>query len=414
MPKAKKSVLDRLEATLGSTLGKPATAAALRQLDVLMAGEPEPPLFRALYTRWDGGGAIYGDYRFLPIAQLSAKRIALGTKLEKTPAWAKKGWWNSDWYPFLHDGTGFLCLDLGGAFGGPKGQILSWNPKSGPAVAFANIEAFLEFLCLPEDKRKNPGFPHKGNGQAKPLRDQLFDLYVAGKYKPLLAKAKEAADWEFQAKALEGLERIEEAIEAYGHLTDPESLIRKIELQLDLDDGVDLAHVERDLAAYMKLLAKPPIYTFGVRRGIDAYGQLVCAYETADDLAAMARVFAFWQGLVKETDADDARRFNFLPWRDHAKHLTGKQQKAAYETALAGTRARIAADAEFARTASREFKAEVDQRTAQANYYAAMFATALGALDEGRAHLRAASKYDRSYLDLARDDAELKPIASKR
>lgn len=194
-----------------------------------------------------------------------------------------------------------------------------------------------------------------------------------------------------------------------GALEDAEKLISSIEARLEKRDA-DLAAVERDVAAFLQDLATRPTFTYDVRRGIDVYGTLVCKHETAGNLDEMNRLFALWQKLVAETDARDWRRFNFHPWHDYAIHLTGKKRKAAFKTALAGTRARIVAENEFAKTASREFKQRAKHKAAQASYYAAVFATELGELEDAVWHLRQAAKYDPSYLALAKKDEELKPL----
>jgi len=54
-------------------------------------------------------------------------------------------WWHRGWVPFAQDQTGrLLCLDLDPAVGGIVGQIIAWDPNTGPvATGHHSFEAWL-------------------------------------------------------------------------------------------------------------------------------------------------------------------------------------------------------------------------------------------------------------------------------
>jgi len=54
-------------------------------------------------------------------------------------------WWHRGWMPFARDQTGrLLCLDLDPALGGIVGQLIAWDPDTGPvATGHRSFAAWL-------------------------------------------------------------------------------------------------------------------------------------------------------------------------------------------------------------------------------------------------------------------------------
>ena len=129
-----------------AAFGEGASVAELERLETAVG--PLPSTLRALFA-WKGQNrdGLQGNWALTSAtcAYLDHKSM---TEKSDTGEFNQPSWWLRGWIPFCGDGGGnFLCVDLAGAFGGPKGQVIEfWHDDAERTVRYPSIEAWLEVL----------------------------------------------------------------------------------------------------------------------------------------------------------------------------------------------------------------------------------------------------------------------------
>jgi cell wall assembly regulator SMI1 len=111
-----------------------------------------PEEFRALY-RWRNGQSTE-DYEALSFRMtlLPADEILSAwetvTELQKDGMFETESHWNVRWVPFLASDSGDLfCVDTGGVFGGPVGQVIEfWHDDYRRWMSASSLRKWLEVL----------------------------------------------------------------------------------------------------------------------------------------------------------------------------------------------------------------------------------------------------------------------------
>ncbi|MBN1203611.1 MAG: SMI1/KNR4 family protein [Myxococcaceae bacterium] len=154
--KGTESLVERLARALrkrrprfAAALGKGAKPAELARLEKEL-GEPLPASLRELFA-WQGGRTLdsfFENQYLLGLAE--ARGVREGTlqfiKKYKMPP----GYWSEKWVPLLSNGAGdYLCVDLGGAFGGRPGQLVDYfHDSDDRLLLWPSLDAFLEYIVV--------------------------------------------------------------------------------------------------------------------------------------------------------------------------------------------------------------------------------------------------------------------------
>ncbi len=150
------SLVERLARSLrkqrpkfAAALGKGAKPAELAEFEKEL-GEPLPASLRELFA-WQGGRTLDSFFENQCLLGLDeARGVREGTlgfiKKYKMPP----GYWSEKWVPFLSNGAGdYLCVDLGGAFGGRPGQLVDYfHDSDDRLLLWPSLDAFLEYIVV--------------------------------------------------------------------------------------------------------------------------------------------------------------------------------------------------------------------------------------------------------------------------
>jgi cell wall assembly regulator SMI1 len=151
-----------------------ASPEQIRELEETI-GQSCPDEVRAWFTRHDGAESL-GFFRFVPIIGARAHWRDLNQMIDdgrfgdgrapadKTGRRFQPVWWHRGWLPVAEDsrGASLLCVDLDPGPKGFRGQLIVWDPQTGPEVRPASLagwfESFLDDLKTGREYVDEQGF----------------------------------------------------------------------------------------------------------------------------------------------------------------------------------------------------------------------------------------------------------------
>jgi cell wall assembly regulator SMI1 len=145
-----------------------------------------PAAFRALY-QWRNGQSAKCYKGFQDNRQFASAECILGSKqiLDEMnegneeggfdSGFAMANWWSPSWIPFLDNGGGdHLCLDLGGAFTGRPGQLITfWHDWENRSIEYPSLELWLEIFV----GSLEAGLWADVKGDLHPVNEKAWDNY---------------------------------------------------------------------------------------------------------------------------------------------------------------------------------------------------------------------------------------------
>lgn len=138
-------------------LNPPATDAQIRELEKALGVQLPADLVACLKVHNGQAGRaepLFDGYRFLSSDEV-AQESKLWRRLLNTGAFkdftpepqsgVAKAWWSDSWIPFaVNDEGDCICLDLGPAAGGAKGQVIQvWHDDGGRELLAGSFEKFV-------------------------------------------------------------------------------------------------------------------------------------------------------------------------------------------------------------------------------------------------------------------------------
>lgn len=116
-----------------------------------LVGFDLPRTFRDLYL-WRNGQSLrtkecfQDQWRFMSLEEIASAWKRLKAQVDSGEIDESKNWWRRRWVPFLEKGEGIhLCVDMGGAFDGAKGQLIELFPEEDwRDVPYPSIDVWLQ------------------------------------------------------------------------------------------------------------------------------------------------------------------------------------------------------------------------------------------------------------------------------
>ena len=85
-------------------------------------------------------------------------------------------WWSPRWVPFLDNGCGdHQCIDMGGAFGGVAGQVISfWRDWDSRNIEYPSLEKWLDTFVVSLEA----GLWREVGGDLHPIDEDRWDPFL--------------------------------------------------------------------------------------------------------------------------------------------------------------------------------------------------------------------------------------------
>lgn len=123
--------------------------------------------------RWRDGQPLNPGYAFyynFSLMSLDLVGRVWRIMRDNQPNFPSDDWWSTNWIPFLHGGgSDFICVDCGGAFGGVRGQLISYvNSDEERLIEYPSVGAWGE--CFADSLEAGYWVPQE-HGNLAAVRD---------------------------------------------------------------------------------------------------------------------------------------------------------------------------------------------------------------------------------------------------